>query len=98
MLSFFRLRSHSKNCGSYRSHTEVERQLRAQIFAMQQQLAAGGGGGGASTGGGGAVDSAEVEDIRLQAERASRNAAQLEAKVASLVRFNAHDLSGILSS
>lgn len=78
----------------------MERQLRAQIFAMQQQLAAGGGGGGggASTGGGGAVDSAEVEDIRLQAERASRNAAQLEAKVASLVRFNAHDLSGILSS
>ena len=68
-----------------RSHTEVERKLRAQVYALQQQLAAGG--GGIVVAGEGTVDSAEVECIRREAERAARNAAQLEAKVASLVRF-----------
>ena len=78
------------------SNSEVERMLRAQIFAMQQQMAAGGGGGGGgggsgssgSSGGGDSVDSAEVEEIRQAERTATRNAAQLEAKVASLVREN----------
>ena len=67
-----------------RSHTEVERQLRAKVYALQQQLAAGG--GGAAMFGEGTVDAVEVEGIRREAELVSRNAAQLEAKVASLVR------------
>lgn len=69
-----------------RSHTEVERQLRAQVYALQQQLVAGGGGTTATTTC--TIDSAEMEGVQREAERASRKNAQLEAKVASLVRLH----------
>ena len=68
-----------------RSHTEVERKLRAQVFALQQQLAAGG--AAVAVAGEATIDAVEVEGIRREAERETRKAAQLEAKVASLVRF-----------